>query len=203
MDTALGVLADAGNHSLASAANHERITEEEWILLGVFVAFVPLELRLVLIVDPSLGLLDAEVGRFDDEAVGGNLVSRAQLNDISHAQVPNGHGLHGAALAADDGQVLVAAQALQLDELAVLVVVVVGADEHLDDECDENEASFDPAGGGVDDHAGDDADDGEDRDHEEESVVERVLHRAAEVHALRGRLTVAPVPTANQVSGPV
>ena len=52
----------------------------------------------------------------------------------------------------------------------------------------------------MDDHAGNDADDGEDRDHEQQSVVQRVLHRAAEVHALWGGLQVAPVPIANEVS---
>ena len=160
---------------------------------------IPLEHGLVLRVEPRGGLLDTQVGGLSDEAVGGYFVTRAQLNDISNDQVPNRNRLHAASLATDHRQVLIAIQTLQLNELCVLREVVVGADEDLDDEGREDDTSFKPSGGWVDDHSRDDTDDCKDGDQEQEPVIERLLDRAAPSDALRLGLIIDAVSMYTQV----
>ena len=132
---------------------------------------IPLEHCLILRVEPRGGLLDAQVGGLSDEAVSGYFVTRTQLNDISNDQVPNRNRLHAAPLASDHRQVLIAIQALQLNELCVLREVIVGTDKDLDDEGREDDTSFKPSGGWVDDHSRDDTDDRKDGDQEQKPVI--------------------------------
>jgi hypothetical protein len=134
IDATLSVLADAANYGLTGASNDEGVSHEEWSI-HVLAILSPCEFCLFLLVHPRVGLFDTQVGRLDDEAVSWHLVSRAHLNNISHNQVPNRRGLHGAKLSTENGQVLISVQALELDEFAILVVVIVGANEDLQDEC--------------------------------------------------------------------
>ena len=140
---------------------------------------MPLEHSLVLIIEPRGRLLHSQVGRLSDEAVGGHFVTRAHLNDITDDQVPDRNCLHAASLATNDRNHLIAIQTLQLDKLRVLREIVVRADDHLDDQCPEDDAPFKPSSFRVNYHARNDTYDGKDCNEEQKPVVERLLERAA------------------------
>jgi len=107
--------------------------------------------------------------------------------------------LHGTALAAEDGHTFLAVEALKLNELGVLAVVVEGSDEHLHEEGDEDEDSLDPAGAWLNHHTGDDAENSEKGDEKKDAVVQGVLQRVEEGGTGRLGLRVHGVPKASLV----
>ena len=65
----------------------------------------------------------------------------------------------------------------------------------MDHECGEDDDAFEPSGLRVDNHTGNDTNYGKDGHQKEKPVVQRILHRAAEVDALGQRLKVATIST--------
>ncbi len=69
-----------------------------------------------------------KVGGRHDNAVGGELVARLELDDVAHNEFPDGDGLHLATLTTKDWERFFAAQVLELHEFVVLVRVVPRSD---------------------------------------------------------------------------
>lgn len=134
-----------------------------------------------------------EVGRGEDDAVGGDFVAWLHHDDVADDEVPDRDGLPGALFASEHGDILLAVQALKLDKFVVLAVVVPGSDEDLEYEGDEDEDTFDPASGWLDDHAWNDADDGKDTNQNDDAVIQLILQRIKEGRSLNTRLHVLAV----------
>jgi hypothetical protein len=86
------VLANAADEGLADAASDEGISVEEGVALGVlgnaFVKLGTVELLSLLSRD-GLRLSNGEVGRGEDEAVGGDFIARLKLDDVTNNEVPD------------------------------------------------------------------------------------------------------------------
>ena len=68
----------------------------------------------------------------------------------------------------------------------------------MDAEADEDEDTLNPAIGGLDTHAGDDAEDGEDAHEDDDAVIQGILHRFEERGFLGAGLVVFAVPIVSQ-----
>ena len=169
------MLANASNKSLACALEDKGVGVQEWVLGLVLVHLLLLESGWLVVLVDSSDLLNLKVGRLNDDAVSGDLVTRLESDDVTNKELPHVDGLGGADFAAKDGQLLLAVEALQLDELGVLAVVVPGSDQHTHDEGSKNEHTFNPTSLRLDNHARDDAEDGENSNEHDESVVESIL----------------------------
>ena len=60
------------------------------------------------------------------------------VDDIANDEVPDGDGLHGSFLAAEDGDIFLTVLALEIDKHVVFEVVVPGGDQNLDGEDDDD-----------------------------------------------------------------
>ena len=82
---------------------NERVSEKEWIVVHVFgLVFCKISYRRLIEVQCLLQiwLVNDEVSRSDDKAVGGDFVTSVELNDIADDEIPDWEHLHLAALAA-------------------------------------------------------------------------------------------------------
>jgi len=68
----------------------------------------------------------------------------------------------------------------------------------LNEKGDEDENTFDPTGSGLNNHAGDNADNSKDGDNEEDAIVQGVLHRVLEGRESGLRLGVLGVSIVNK-----
>ena len=68
----------------------------------------------------------------------------------------------------------------------------------MDEEADEDEDALDPAIGRLDDHAGDNAEDGEDTHENDDAIVQGILQRVDEGGSLCAGLAVFAVPIRSQ-----
>jgi hypothetical protein len=192
-DATSGVLADDADEDLADSASDVRVSIEEGVVIDVLgdACVVLRAVKLLLSVGVArLGLSNREVGRGEDEAVSGDLVTRLELDDVTDNEVPGRDGLHLAALAADNGEAFLTVEVLELHEFLVLSEVLPGGDEDLDDQSDEDENAFNPADGRIDDHTRDDADHGKESHEQQDTVVKSILDRVKEGRPLWARLLV-------------
>ena len=101
-----------------------------------------------------------------------DLVTRLELDHVTNDELPDGDSLHLVVLAAEDWKVLFTVEGLEVDELGVLGVIVPSSDKDLDEECNNDEDTLDPADSRVHDHAWDNGDDGKNGYNEHDTVVE-------------------------------
>lgn len=169
------MLTNAADKGLADTSGDVRISDKERIgfrILGLLIEFNGGGIIILIILAPrdKPRLIDFHVGRGDDKAVSGDLVTRLKLDDITNDKVPDRDGLHLSTLATDDGKVLIAVEALEDHEFTIFLVIGVSSDADLDEESNEDEDALNPTLSRIDDHARNDADNSEDGDNNEEHV---------------------------------
>lgn len=74
----------------------------------------------------NFGLVTLKVGRLDNEAVGWNLVSGRELDDVANDEVPDVEALHGSDLSTEGWKGLIAGETLKCGEGLVCFPVVQG-----------------------------------------------------------------------------
>ena len=121
-DTAGGVLTNAADESLADTLLDEGVSVKEGSLILVLGEVGVRKSGDFVFIEAS-ALRDGKVGGLENEAVGGNLITGLEVDDITNEKVPDGEGLGLALLTAKDGHILFEVEVLKLDELGVLVVI--------------------------------------------------------------------------------
>jgi len=159
--------ANAGYNSNTRSIDQLLVSHEERLFLisGMVDTFTSFSVR----------LNNFDAVRPDDNAISRDNISSIKDDDVTNDKFPHVNGLHLSHFAAEDGQIAVASNGLELDEVLIFNKVVQRSDHDHDENHNVNGYTFNPTGFGTVYHAEDDGKGCANSKDHQNFVLERLL----------------------------